>query len=116
MKDTEDTLPGENHSSSVQEFANAALKLCNHLTTDFKSRADRHKRAFKFLKISSVSLAIAVTVLATLSATQRIDQWVVPVVSGFAALCTALLGATNAQERWVSSREIQQHLEAEQFL
>src|SRR5215469_208722 len=87
MNGAESNFSGEALPSAIQKHSDEALKLCDHLMTDFKERADRHKRVFKVLKISSVSLAIAVTVLSTLSATQRIDQWIVPVVSGLAALC-----------------------------
>lgn len=93
-----------------------ALALCDELIHDFKGRADRHKRVFKLLRNASVALAITVTVISTLTAAQGMYLWTVPVVSGFSALCTTLLSATNSQERWVHSRGVQQQLEVERFL
>lgn len=93
-----------------------ALQFCYHLMQDFKARADRHKRIFNFLRYASVSFAIVGTGIATIAATQRDYLWIVPIISGIAALCTTLLSTTNSQERWVHSRGVQQELEAESFL
>ena len=93
-----------------------ALAFCDELAHDFKERADRHKRMFKLLRYSSVALAITVTIVSTLTATQGKYLWIVPIVSGISALCTTLLSATNSQERWVHSRGVEQQLKAEKFL
>jgi hypothetical protein len=90
-----------------------ALALCDELSRDFQERANRHKRTFKFLRYASVTFAITVTVISTLTATQGTYLWIVPVVSGLSALCTTLLSATNSQERWVHSRGVEQQLKAE---
>jgi hypothetical protein len=116
MKDGKEMAPTEQNPSSQQTQTNDALQFCYHLMRDFQARANRHKRIFKFLRYVSVSLAVVVTGLATLTATLKEYLWVVPVVSGLSALCTTFLSTTNSQERWVRSRGVQQELEAESFL
>src|SRR5437868_3684764 len=116
MKDAQKTTSNEQLPSLLQKQVDDALQFCDRLIQDFKMRADRHKRTFKLLRYSSVSLAIAVTVVATFTALEGVSLWIVPVVSGLSALCTTLLSATNSQERWVHSRGVQQQLEAERFL
>lgn len=79
------------HMLSPQEKRRGdALALCDELSRDFQERADRHKRTFQFLRYASVTLAITVTVISTLTATQGTYLWIVPVVSGLSALCTTL--------------------------
>jgi Protein of unknown function (DUF4231) len=116
MKEVKKMTSNEQAPSPLHVQANNALKLCDKLMQDFKIRADRQKRTFKLLTYSSVSLAIAVTVVSTLTATQGAYLWIVPVISGLSALCTTLLSSTNSQERWIHSRGVQQKLEAESFL
>lgn len=116
MKNEQKTALSGQSPLPQQTQTNDALQFCHHLMQDFKARADRHKRTFKFLRYASVSLAIIVTVVSTLTATRGNFLWVVPIISGLAALCTTLLSTTNSQERWVHSRGVQQELEAEHFL
>jgi hypothetical protein len=116
MKEAQKTASSEHLPSPLQKQVSDALHFCDELIQDFKARADRHKRTFKLLRYSSVSLAIAVTVIATLTALQGVSLWIVPIISGLSALFTTLLSATNSQERWVHSRGVQQQLEAERFL
>jgi hypothetical protein len=116
MKDGKEMAATEQTPSPQQTQTTDALQFCDHLMRDFQARADRHKRIFKFLRYASVLLAVVVTALATLTATQKEYLWVVPLISGLSALCTTLLSTTNSQERWVHSRGVQQALEAESFL
>jgi uncharacterized protein DUF4231 len=116
MNDAEKTPSNEQLPSPLQKQASDALQFYDKLIHDFKDRADRHKRTFKLLRYSSVSLAIAVTLGSTLTATQGVFLWVIPILSGLSALSTTLLSSTNSQERWVHSRGVQQQLEAEKFL
>jgi hypothetical protein len=120
MRDNEKTPSNEQLPSPVNKQTSDALQFYDELIHDFKTRADRHKRTFKLLRYSSVSLAIAVTLVSTLvlslTATQEIYLWIIPILSGLSALSTTLLSATNSQERWVHSRGVQQQLEAEKFL
>lgn len=120
MRDAEKTPSDEQLPSPLKKHANDALQFYDELIHDFKARADRHKRTFKLLRYSSVSLAIVVTLVSTLvlsfTATQGIYVWIIPILSGLSALSTTLLSATNSQERWVHSRGVQQQLEAEKFL
>jgi hypothetical protein len=102
MRDAEKTPSNEQLPSPLQMQASAALQFNNKLIHDFKDRADRHKRTFKLLRYSSVSLAIAVTLGSTLTATQAVFLWVIPILSGLSELSTTLLSSTNSQERWTS--------------
>ncbi len=120
MKEAEKNISHEQLPSPLPKQADDALHFCDELIHDFKARADRHKRIFKLLKYASVSLAILVTVISTLlsalTTTPKEYLWIVPALSGLAALCTTLLSTTNSQERWVQSRGVQQQFEAERFL
>ncbi len=116
MKDVKSITINEHPLSSQEKQTKDALALCDELIQDFQDRADRHKRTFKLLRYASVALATIVTIVSTLTAIRGIYLWIVPVVSGLSALCTTLLSANNSQERWVHSRGVQQHLEAERFL
>lgn len=116
MAEAKSIKTSEQPVMSHEKQKTEALTFCDELAHDFQERADRHKRTFKFLRYSSVVLAITVTVISTLTATQGKYLWIVPVVSGLSALCTTLLSATNSQERWVHSRGVEQQLKAEKFL
>jgi hypothetical protein len=116
MRDAGKSISDEHLPTPVQKQNDNALAFCDGLIQDFKARADRHKQLFKRLNYSSVSLGILVTVVSALTAIQGAYLWVVPIISGLSALCTALLSATNSQERWTYSRGVQQQLETEQFL
>src|SRR6266702_1363544 len=115
MKDMKSITTNEYLPSPHEKSMSDALAFCDELARDFKERADRHKRTFKLLRYSSVALAITVTIISTLIATQGMYLWVVPVVSVLSALCTTLLSATNSQERWIHSRGVEQQLKAEKF-
>jgi hypothetical protein len=120
MKDTEKSTSNEQFLTPLQKQASEALQFYEVLIQDFKTRADRPKRTFKFLRYSSVSLAITGTLVSSivlsLTATQGIYLWIIPVLSALTALSTTLLSATNSQERWVHSRGVEQQLEVEKFL
>lgn len=116
MKDGEKSISDEHLPTPVQKQANDALEFCAMLIQDFKARADSHKQVFKRLRSASISLAILVTVVSALTATLGAYFWIVPIISGFSALCTTMLSATNSQERWTHSRGVEQQLDAERFL
>jgi hypothetical protein len=120
MSDAEKITSKQPLQSTIKKQAEDALQFYDELIHDFKTRADRHKRTFKLLRYSSVSLAIAATLVSTLvlsvTAIQGVYLWIIPILTGLSALSTTLLGATNSQERWVNARGVQQQLEAEKFL
>jgi hypothetical protein len=116
MEEAEEAASHEPLLSAAQKPAEDALHFCEELIRDFRTRADRHKRIFKLLRYLSITLAIAVTVVSTLTVTQRMLLWIVPLISALSALCTTLLSTTNSQERWIHSRGVQQQFEAERFL
>ena len=116
MEDTKHPTSSQSPSPSPQQQVDQALELCLELKEDFKRRANRHKRTFLFLRYSSVFLVIAVTIVSTLTTSLHLDAWIVPLLSGLSALCTTLLSVTNAQQRWIHSRGVQQRFEAEKFL
>ena len=115
MNEPEITAP-DPVSEIPTQAEDAALKECQRLIDHFHKKADKNKTLYRRLKYSSIALAVSVTVLSALSVVQQTVPWVVPVVSGLTALATALLGATNAQEIWVRSRNAEQQLTAEKFL
>jgi hypothetical protein len=90
-----------------------ALAECERLRLHFAKQGSRHKSLFQWLKYSSIGLTVGVTVLAAFPSNPI--PWVLPVVAGLAAFCTAMLSATHAQELWVVSRAVQKHLQAERF-
>ena len=106
-------LPG-----SLAERQTAALAECDRLIGHFSHQASKHKQSFKRLKTMSIALTLVVTLLSALMAGQKLGQWdwIVPVISGFAALSTTLLSQTNSQRSWVQSRNVQQRLQSEKFL
>jgi Protein of unknown function (DUF4231) len=120
MKEPGKDISNEELSSLFKKQVSDALHYYDELIQDFKVRADRHKRTFKLLRYSSVSLAIVATLVSTLvlslTTTQGVYLWIIPIFSGLSALSTTLLSTTNSQERWVHSRGVQQELEAERFL
>jgi Protein of unknown function (DUF4231) len=103
---------------SLQEKQSEAIRECDRLIQHFQGQAGKHKRDFMRLKKLSISLTLVVTLLATLSAGKKLGdwEWIVPVISGFAALSTTLLSQTSAQKTWVHSRSVQQRLTVEKFL
>ncbi|HKV58089.1 MAG TPA: DUF4231 domain-containing protein [Ktedonobacteraceae bacterium] len=120
MSGDEKEASNEQITASLKKQANDALQFYDDLIRDFKARADRHKQMFKLLRYSSVSLAIAATLVSTLvlsfTSIQGIYLWIIPIFTGLSALSTTLLSATNSQERWVHSRGVQRELESERFL
>ncbi|MEM1291950.1 MAG: DUF4231 domain-containing protein [Cyanobacteria bacterium P01_H01_bin.162] len=105
-------------TSTLEERRQQALEQCDHLIRDFAQRANRHKARYKRLQVMSVTLAISTTILAALSAGQGLGQWewIVPAMSGLAALATTLLSQTSTQKMWVESRNMAQQFQMEQFL
>lgn len=103
---------------SLQEKQSEAIRECEQLIQHFRGQASQHKRDFMRLKKLSISLTLIVTLLTTLSAGKKLGdwEWIVPVISGFAALSTTLLSQTSAQKTWVHSRSVQQRLNVEKFL
>lgn len=89
------------------------MARCDELIKHFQQRADRSKRLFDRLRYSTIVLTVAV---ASIAAVDEVPRWAVAVISGAAALCTALLTATRPQEIWLQSRGTQQRLTAERFL
>lgn len=94
MNETEKTASNEEVPTPLNKYVNNALQFYDDLIHDFKKRADRHKRRFNLLTYSSVCLAIAVTLVSTLvislTATQEIYLWVIPIIGGLSALSTTL--------------------------
>ncbi|MGD1943394.1 MAG: DUF4231 domain-containing protein [Leptolyngbyaceae cyanobacterium] len=105
-------------ASTLDERRQRALAQCDHLIRDFAQRANRHKARYKRLQVMSVTLAISTTILAALSAGNLLGQWdwIVPAMSGLAALATTLLSQTSTQKMWVESRNMAQQFQMEQFL
>jgi hypothetical protein len=99
--------------SNELERRKQAVDQCQNLITHFRVRADRNKRLFQWLRNLSVILTVTVS---SIAAVEGVPRWIVAVVSGMAALCTALLAATRPQEIWLQSRGTQQQLTAELFL
>jgi hypothetical protein len=102
----------------LPEKRHEALNECERLIQHFSKEASEHKRNFEPLKRLSISLILVVAVLSTLSASKKLDEWewIVPLISGLAALSTTLLSQTNSQKTWVHSRNVQQSLQVEKFL
>lgn len=98
---------------TVTERRAETMKQCDQLIQHFKVRAHNNKRMFEWLRYSALGLTVAV---ATMAALEVVPRWAVAMVSGAAALCTALLTASRPQEVWLQSRGTQQQLTAERFL
>ena len=98
---------------TVGERRVKALAECARLVEHFNTRASRSKRRFEWLRYSALALTVSV---ATMAALERVPRWAVAIVSGVAALCTALLTASRPQEVWLLSRSTAQQLTAERFL
>jgi hypothetical protein len=98
---------------TVAEKRAQALAECARLVEHFNRHAKRNKRTFQWLRYSALVLTVAV---ATMAALESVPRWGVAIVSGIAALCTALLTASRPQEVWLQSRGTSQRLTAERFL
>src|SRR2546429_9163427 len=116
MKDDVEIASSSELTFSIGTKNSEALKLCDGLIANYKRRSRDYRRFFRIFKYSSALLAISVIVLSSLSATQRIDQWIVPVVSGVSAFFAVLVSTSSAQELWILSRGIQRQFTAEKFL
>lgn len=85
----------------------------DYLCKNWRGRARRNKVLSLALTCLSVTLAVSTTVLAS---APQVSKWIVALVSGGAALATALLAATKSQENWTLARAVQNQLHAEWFL
>ena len=107
-----------NFQRSLNQKYEEALTECDRSIQRFKYIADKDKRRFTLLKKFSISLTLVVTLLSALAASKRLGDrgWIVPAVSGLAALSTTLLSQTTSQKTWINSRDVQQRLQVEKFL
>lgn len=103
---------------ALPEKQKEALNECERLIQHFSEEASEHKHHFKQLKQLSISLTLTVTLLSALAASKKLGEWdwIVPTISGLAALSTTLLSQTHSQKTWVHSRSVQQRLQVEKFL
>jgi hypothetical protein len=99
--------------SNELERRKQALDQCQNLITHFKNQASQNKRLFQWLRNLSVVLTVTVS---SIAAVEGVPRWIVAVVSGIAALCTALPAAIRPQEIWLQARSTQQQLQVELFL
>ena len=106
-------IGSEEQPLTLLERSAEAVAQCDELIEHFNQRADRSKWLYDRLRYSTIVLTVAV---ASIAAVDQVPRWAVAVVSGAAALCTALLTATRPQEIWLQSRGTQQRLTAERFL
>ncbi|MPZ80652.1 MAG: DUF4231 domain-containing protein [Actinophytocola sp.] len=96
-----------------QDLRDRAFAHWGDLQKNWRRRALRSKRTSKLFVYASVLLSVGTTAM---SGIPMVPRWWVVIVSAGAALAAALLTATKAQEQWVLSREVQNHLYAERFL
>ncbi|MGD1900677.1 MAG: DUF4231 domain-containing protein [Geitlerinemataceae cyanobacterium] len=105
-------------TATLEDREKQAIEQCEHLIHDFAKRADRHKKRYRRLQNTSITLAVGTTILSALSASKVLGSfsWIVPTISGVAALSTTLLSQTNSQKMWTQSRNISQQFQAQLFL
>ena len=86
----------------------------------FKKTADRQKRWWRLFQYTTIIITVLLTVVAGLSvgdeAVINKVPWLIPGMSGIAALCSTLLAASHAQEQYLYHRKIEVKMKAEKIL
>jgi hypothetical protein len=96
------------------------VAFCDERIAHFKKTADRQKRWWRLFQYTTMIVTVALTVVAGLSvgnvAVINKVPWLIPVMSGIAALCSTLLAASRAQEQYLYHRKIEVRMKAERIL
>ncbi len=92
-------------------------RLYRELVSHFTRKAKKNKSRYQLYKYASIVLTACTSILTGWQvAYDGFPQWLLSVASAGATVSVALLGASNVQKVWVSSRTTGQRLKAEQFL
>ena len=104
--------------ASTEEREQQALALCNERISSSRKHANSQRNWWGLFKYTTIVVTVALTVISGLSASTEIKvvDWLIPVMSGVAALAATFLASTRVQEQYLHHRKLQVRLEGEKAL
>jgi hypothetical protein len=109
-----------NPEGSTKPVVAPGVAFSDERIKHFKRVADNQRRVWRILQYTTIIVTVLLTVVAALSIGDKAvinkAPWLIPVMSGIAALCSTLLAASHAQEQYLFHRKIEVKMKVEKIL